>query len=78
MDQLTIFLKLFDFRENHVCGKICGLLPNLIVSSSKIFCCIYGIKFEDLMLPFYFHFEISFDGARSFAMQNKFIGDHEP
>ena len=30
------------------------------------------------MLPFYFHFEITFDGARSFAMQNRFIGDHEP
>lgn len=44
----------------------------------KIFCYIYGIKFEDVMLPFYFHFEITFDGAWSFAMQNKFIGDHEP
>lgn len=78
MDQLTIFSKLFDFRENHVCGKNLWPLAKLNLLKLKIFYCIYGIKFEDLMLPFYFQFEITFDGARSFAMQNKFISDHEP
>ena len=61
-----------------MCGKNLWPLAKLNRLKLKIFCCNYGIKFEDLMLPFYFQFEITFDGARSFAMQNKFIGDHEP